>query len=248
MDIEYIFKNIDQIELEKLKEIVLDIEKKFSVVFKKDFIELMEIFLYVSLDRIRKGHIIDRKINYKFLVDTPHYEIVKDSLNNYIKKDFSYELVHITEYFISGGVTENIGELKDSIEKYLNGLIVILKEELNSSLDYMELSSKLMGYLIPAIYRLKNNFSIKESGERDEIFHLVEEYSKNEKFLFEKLTENEIFHIAKEIKQYVEREKNKVLSLKVILDIVEKNCRKIDREKLIEDLIKEYGTVIKIDI
>ena len=112
----------------------------------------------------------------------------------------------------------------------------------------MELSSKLMGYLIPAIYRLKNNFSIKENGERDEIFHLVEEYSKNEKFLFEKLTENEIFHIAKEIKQYVEREKNKVLSLKVILDIVEKNCRKIDREKLIEDLIKEYGTVIKIDI
>ncbi|MCQ9626478.1 helix-turn-helix domain-containing protein [Cetobacterium somerae] len=245
LDKEYIFQNIEMDTLKKLRAIVLEIEKKAGVEFKEDFIKLMEIFLYVSLERVKEKHIIDRKINYKFLVNTPHYEIVKNSLENYLDKKLSYELVHITEYFISGGVTENIEELKESIEKYLDELIIVLRKTFNNSLDYNELSSKLMGYLIPAIYRLKNNFSIKESGERDEFFLLVERYSKDENYLPEKLTENEIFHIAKEIKKHMENEKNRVISLKTLLKIIEKNSEVLDREKLIEELMMEYGKLIK---
>lgn len=248
LDRNYIFQNIDEEVLKELRGIILEIEKKFSVEFKEDFIKLMEIFLYVSLKRVEEGHIIDRKINYKFLVNTPHYEIVKDSLEKYIDKKLSYELVHITEYFISGGVTENIGELKESIEKYIDGLIFILEKNLKNSIDYGELISILMGYLIPSIYRLKNNFSIKESGEKDELFYLIENYSKRESYLPEKLTENEILHIAKDIKRYVESEKNKVISLKKLLEIVERNSEKIDREKLLSELLENYGTVIKKDI
>ncbi|MGL5779628.1 MAG: hypothetical protein ACRCX3_17195, partial [Cetobacterium sp.] len=171
----------------------------------------------------------------------------RDSLEKYLDKELSYELVHITEYFISGGVTENIEELKESIEKYLDGLILALEKTFNGSLNYGELSSKLMGYLIPAIYRLKNNFSIKESGERDEIFTLVERYSKDESYLPEKLTENEVFHIAKEIKTYMENEKNRVISLKTLLEIIENNSEAVDSEKLIKELLEVYGKVIKRD-
>ena len=248
LDREYIFQNIDTNTLKKLRDVILDIEKKSRVEFKEDFIKLMEIFLYVSLERVKENHIIDRKINYKFLVNTSHYEIVKNSLENYLDKELSYELVHITEYFISGGVTENIEELKESIEKYLEELIIVLKKTFKNSLDYSELSSKLMGYLIPAIYRLKNNFSIKESGERDEFFTLVERYSKNENYLPEKLTENEIFHIAKEIKTYIENERNRVISLKTLMEIIEKNSEILDKEKLIEELMAQYGKLIKIDM
>ncbi|MCQ8213224.1 helix-turn-helix domain-containing protein [Cetobacterium somerae] len=248
LDKEYIFQNIEVDTLKSLRKIILEIEKKSSVEFKDDFIKLMEIFLYVSLERVKENHIIDRKINYKFLVNTPHYEIVKNSLRDYFNKELSYELVHITEYFISGGVTENIGELKESIEKYLDGLMITLKKILKQYLDYKELSSKLMGYLIPAIYRLKNNFSIKESGEKDEIFNLVLNYSKEEKYLPEKLTENEIMYISKEVKASIDREKNKVISLKTILDIVEKNSEKVDKERLIKELLKVYGKVIKKDL
>lgn len=247
LDRNYIFQNIDEEVLEELRDIILEIEKKFSVEFKEDFIKLMEIFLYVSLKRVEEGYIIDRKINYKFLVNTPHYEIVKDSLEKYIDKKLSYELVHITEYFISGGVTENIGELKESIEKYIDGLIFILEKNLKNSIDYGELISILMGYLIPSIYRLKNNFSIKESGEKDELFYLIENYSKRESYLPEKLTENEILHIAKDIKRYVESEKNKVISLKKLLEIVERNSEAVNSEKLIKELLEVYGNVIKKD-
>ena len=248
LDTKYIFQNIDRKKLRELREVILNIGKKFSVEFKEDFIKLMEIFLYVSLERVKEGYIIDRKANYKFLVNTSHYEIAKNSLEKYLDTELSYELVHITEYFISGGVTENIEELKESIEKYLVGLISLVEKTFNNSLDYTDLTSKLMGYLIPAIYRLRNNFSIKESGERDELFTLLERYSKDENYLPEKLTENEIFHISKEIKKYIENERNKVLSLKIILEIVEKNSEKLDREKLIKDLMTQYGRLIKIDI
>lgn len=248
LDLNYIFQNIDDEMLKELGTVILDIGRKFSVEFKEDFVKLMKIFLYVSLERVKEGHIINRKANYEFLVNTSHYEIAKDSLGKYLDTDLSYELVHITEYFISGGVTENIGELKESIEKYLDGVMITLKKILKQYLDYKELSSKLMGYLIPAIYRLKNNFSIKESGEKDEIFNLVLNYSKEEKYLPEKLTENEIMYISKEIKASIDREKNKVISLKTILDIVEKNSEKVDKERLIKELLKVYGKVIKKDL
>lgn len=247
LDIDYIFQNVDRGLLSELKEVILNIGKKFSVEFKEDFVKLMEIFLYVSFERVKEGHVIDRKVNYEFLVNTTHYEIARDSLEKYLDKELSYELVHITEYFISGGVTENIEELKESIEKYLDGLILALEKTFNGSLNYDELSSKLMGYLIPAIYRLKNNFSIKESGERDEIFTLVERYSKDESYLPEKLTENEVFHIAKEIKTYMENEKNRVISLKTLLEIIENNSEAVDSEKLIKELLEVYGKVIKRD-
>ena len=247
LDIDYIFQNVDKGLLSELKEVILNIGKKFSVEFKEDFVKLMEIFLYVSFERVKEGHVIDRKVNYEFLVNTTHYEIARDSLEKYLDKELSYELVHITEYFISGGVTENIEELKESIEKYLDGLILALEKTFNGSLNYDELSSKLMGYLIPAIYRLKNNFSIKESGERDEIFTLVERYSKDESYLPEKLTENEVFHIAKEIKTYMENEKNRVISLKTLLEIIENNSEAVDSEKLIKELLEVYGKVIKRD-
>lgn len=248
LDVDYIFQNVDENMLKELESVILNIGKKFSVEFKEDFVKLMKIFLYVSFERVKEGHIIDRKANYKFLVNTAHYEIARDSLEKYLDKELSYELVHITEYFISGGVTENIEELKESIEKYLDGLILALEKNLNSSLDYTELKSKLMGYLIPAIYRLRNNFSIKEFGERDTIFTLVEKYSKDESYLPERLTENEVFHIAKEIKIYMENEKNRVISLKTLLEIVDRNSEGVNREKLIEDLMAHYGKLIKIDI
>ncbi|MGL5277770.1 MAG: helix-turn-helix domain-containing protein [Cetobacterium sp.] len=248
LDVGYIFQNVDRSMLKELERVILGIGKKFSVEFKEDFIKLMKVFLYVSLERVKEGYVIDRKANYKFLVNTAHYEIAKDSLEKYLDKELSYELVHITEYFISGGVTENIEELKESIEKYSDGLILFLEKNLNSSLDYTELKSKLMGYLIPAIYRLRNNFSIKEGGERDEIFALVERYSKEESYLPEKLTENEIFHIAKEIIIYIENEKNRVISLKTLLEIIVRNSEGINSEKLIEDLMEQYGRLIKIDI
>ncbi|MDP8162936.1 helix-turn-helix domain-containing protein [Pasteurella skyensis] len=244
---DYFFQNIDKELLNILRKIVLQIEKRFLLNFKDDFIKLMEIFLYVSVERIQQGYIIDRKANYNFLVNTVYYEVVKDHLKEYLDKNLTYEIAHLTEYFISGGIAENIEELKEKIEEYLQGLLVASEKEFNVSFSDGELYKKLVHYLTPAIYRLRNNFTIKEQGEKDEIFVFVEKYSKNENNLPENLTENEIFHIAKEIKIHIQNEKNRVISLKVILSIIEKNTKKLDRKKLVEDLLAEYGDIIKKD-
>ncbi|MGL5572395.1 hypothetical protein, partial [Cetobacterium sp.] len=58
---------------------------------------------------------------------------------------------------------------------------------------------------------------------------------------------NEVFHIAKEIKTYMENEKNRVISLKTLLEIIENNSEAVDSEKLIKELLEVYGKVIKRD-
>lgn len=252
LDKKYLFSEMDIERLDSLKKIVLKIEEIFSLTFDIKFINLMNIFLYVTLERIEEGFIIDRKANYKFLINTEHYSIIEGILKDVIPKRFSYELVHLTEYFISGGVKDNISELKSSVEKYLEGLEMKCIEELSSSIESFEFSEelkiKLMGYLIPAIYRLRNNFSIGKIGEKGKFYEMVFIYSAEEDFLPEKLTEFEIYYISSEIEKEIGKESQKVIKLSCILNIIEKNSVGINKENIIKELIDNYGKLIKIDI
>lgn len=249
---DYIFSDIDKKQLERLKELVLKIENQFSLTFDIEFVNLMIIFLYVTLERIKLGYIIDRKANYKFLINTEHYTIIESVLEAVISKDMSYEFVHLTEYFISGGVKDNISELKSSVEKYIEGLEEKCMAVISSTIEEFrfseELKIKLMGYLIPAIYRLRNNFSIGKIGERGHLYETIFLYSTEEKFLPEKLTEFEIYYISCEIEKEIGQESQKVMKLSHLLNIIEKNSLEIDRENIIKELIDNYGKLIKIDI
>ncbi|MGL4999396.1 MAG: helix-turn-helix domain-containing protein [Cetobacterium sp.] len=240
IDTEEVFKSINSKELQKLNPLILEIEKVFSLDFEKEFIALMEVFLHVSLERIENKYILQRKINYDFLINTKHYVIIREALKDHIPQNLTYELAHLTEYFISGGVKENLKELQESVEKYVSGLILYLFK--NS--DYRELKTRIIEYLIPAIYRLKNNFSIGNSGNKSETYYLVETYSKKEIFLPEKLGEKEIFYISKEI----DKEKKKLISLKTLINIMKKNSTDLKEEEIIKELLSIYGDLIKTDI
>ncbi|MGL5052481.1 MAG: helix-turn-helix domain-containing protein [Cetobacterium sp.] len=252
LDNQYLFSNIDKKKLDKLKEIVLKTEKDFSLTFDKEFIRLMVIYLYVTIERIENGGIIERKANYKFLINTEHYFIVEKNLNKFIRKNLTFELVHLTEYFISGGVKSNFSELRNSINNYLVGLENRVLDIESYSLDGFRFSEdfkmKLTGYLIPAFYRLKNNISIGETGDKGKFYSLVFEYSKEDNFLTEKLTSSEICYISKELEKEVEKESQKIIKLSYILNIIEKNSKGMDRKNLIKDLIGLYGKMIKIDV
>lgn len=232
--------------MEKLRGHILEIGMKFGVEFKSDFINLMECFLYITLERISEGHILDRKINYDFLINTKYYKIIEESLAEYIDKELTYELVHMTEYFISGGANENVDELCEGIEKYICSLFKVLKENLKENLNYNILGKRLREYLIPTLYMLKNNFSIKVEGRREKIFTLVEMHSVNERFLLERLTENEVLQISKIILEEIEKENRRVIELKELLEIIEKNTTNLNKEKLIEELLDKYGDLIKV--
>ena len=43
----------------------------------------------------------------------------------------------------------------------------------------------------------------------------------------------------------MENEKNRVISLKTLLEIIENNSERVNKEKLIKELLEIYGTFIK---
>ncbi|MEG2347876.1 MAG: helix-turn-helix domain-containing protein, partial [Cetobacterium sp.] len=171
IDKDMLLKDLKLSDNQKIKKYIEEIEIMFKVSFTKEFKELIYIFLVVSLERIKEGKVIDRKANYKFLIETPYYKIVVDKLKEVIPEKFEYELVHLTEYFISGGVKENIKELKENIEKFVDGLIKEIKNNILEEIDYKELKGNLISYLVPAIYRLRNNFSLGSVGEKEKIYN-----------------------------------------------------------------------------
>ena len=240
-----IFEEIDFILIEKLKEIVIKIEERFHFKFNSEFKELITIFLLVSIKRIENGYIITRKANYNFLINTSQYKIIKENLKSYIPESLSYELVHLTEYFISAGVKDTVKELKEHTDKYINNLTLVLKENIIEDINFNILKVKISEYLIPAIYRLRNNFSIGNVGEKDKFYYIVESFSNKENYLPENLTENEIYYISNIIKKEYESDKNKVIKLKDILTLTKKNCTNLNEESFINDLLSLYGEFIK---
>ncbi|MEG1942096.1 MAG: helix-turn-helix domain-containing protein [Cetobacterium sp.] len=248
IDKDMLLKDLKLSDNQKIKKYIEEIEIMFKVSFTKEFKELIYIFLVVSLERIKEGKVIDRKANYKFLIETPYYKIVVDKLKEVIPEKFEYELVHLTEYFISGGVKENIKELKENIEKFVDGLIKEIKNNILEEIDYKELKGNLISYLVPAIYRLRNNFSLGSVGEKEKIYNLVEQYCLKENNLPEKLSEKEIYYISQEIINRIEKEKNKIISLKDLLVIIEKNSNGVNKEGLVRDLLNQYEELLKNDL
>ncbi|MGL5122686.1 MAG: hypothetical protein ACRC6K_00760 [Fusobacteriaceae bacterium] len=240
---------LKEFDMQKINEIKIDIdsiEKEFLIYFSKEFKKLILIFLMVTLERIKIGEIISRKENYEYLVTTTYHKIIIEKLKKHIPLKLKYELGHLTEYFISGGANKNIKELKTSVEFYVKGLISVLKEK-KYILDYLKLKEKIMVYLIPAIYRLKNNFSMGKIGTKEKLYELVSRYSDEENYLPEKLGEKEIYYITQLILIEISKEKNKVISLKKLLEIIEKNSIGINKENIIKELLLEYSEIIKKD-
>ena len=145
------------------------------------------------------------------------------------------------EYFLSDYYKESFYENKVISEKFL----IKVLETMNISIN-KELIDKLMKYLIPAIYRIKNNFIIYDSLDYNainlDVFcrtkYAIEE---NSSYLNEPLREEEIYHISKIIENHI----TKKISLKELLLIIDKHKNK---NQLIQILKNRFDKFIIDDI
>lgn len=115
-----------------------------------------------------------------------------------------------------------------------------------------ELIDKLLKYLLPAIYRIKNNFYLNKFLDFNEInieiFNKVKEIAeKNQHHLKEPLRDEEIFYVSKYIEEYLEQKKNKKISLKELLKLIQQNARDVDDDLLAEDIKEKFGMFIDDD-
>ena len=232
---------LKSIDIKKINFIIHSFENKFKYKFSNRFRKVITIYIIVTLERIRNNNIINRKNNADFLIKLPEYKKFKNILSNIIDKNYKYEILHLMEYFLSDYYKESFYENKVISEKFL----IKVLETMNISIN-KELIDKLMKYLIPAIYRIKNNFIIYDTLDYNainlDVFcrtkYAIEE---NLSYLNEPLREEEIYHISKIIENHI----TKKISLKELLLIIDKHKNK---NQLIQILKNRFDKFINDDI
>ena len=153
--------------------------------------------------------------------------------------NFFYENLFIAERFIS--------RFLRTLEKLLNMKFITNKD----------LAENLLKYLVPAIYRIKNNFYLHKDFEiilkmnkidKNIMSAVKNGVLENNKYLLEPLRDEEILYIAEAVEKSIADSKTKKISLKKLMDIVEANCNVCSSDKIIYNIKKEFGVLIDDDI
>ena len=232
---------LKSIDIKKINFIIHSFENEFKYKFSDKFRKVITIYLIVTLERIRNNHIINRKNNADFLMKLPEYKKFKNILSNVIEKNYKYEILHLMEYFLSDYYKESFYENKVISEKFLIKVLETMNININK-----ELIDKLMKYIIPAIYRIKNNFIVYDNLDYNAInldlfYRTKYAIEQNLSYLNEPLREEEIYQISKIIENHI----TKKISLKELLLIIDKYKNK---NQLIQILKNRFDKFIIDDI
>ncbi len=240
-------------DVKKIADVIDEIEEKLEAHFTNEFKNIIAIYFIATFERIKNGHIITQKNNSDFLRKLEEYKKIKEVLEKVIDKNQEYEMLHLTEYFLSGFYNDTFSENILILERFISKVLENLDMEMKTNLlKERELIDKLLKYLLPAIYRIKNNFYLNKSLDFNEInieiFNKVKEIvEKNQHHLKEPLRDEEIFYVSKYIEEYLEQKKNKKISLKELLKLVQQNARDVDVDLLAEDIKEKFGMFIDDD-
>ena len=229
------------IDINKINFIIHSFENKFKYKFSDKFRKVITIYLIATLERIGNNYIINRKNNADFLIKLPEYKKFENILSGIIDKNYKYEILHLMEYFLSDYYNESFYENKVISEKFLIKVLETINININK-----ELIDKLMNYLIPAIYRIKNNFIVYDTLDYNainlDVYHRTKyAIEQNISYLDEPLREEEIYQISKIIENHI----TKKISLKELLGIIDKYK---NRNQLIQVLKNRFDKFIRDDI
>lgn len=244
---------IKEYDIKKIIDVIDQIEEKLNAHFTGEFKNIMGIYFIATFERIKNGYIITQKNNSDFLRKLEEYRKIKNILKKVLDENQEYEILHLTEYFLSGYYNDTFSENILTLEIFISKILENMDIEMGTCLlKDRELVEKLMKYLLPAIYRIKNNFYLDKNLDFSEVsielFNKVKEIiNKNNYNLKEPLRDEEIFYVSKYIEEYMEQKKNKKISLKELLKLVQQNAKDVDSEFLAEDIKEKFGMFIDDD-
>ena len=244
---------IKEYDIKKISDVIDEIEEELNAHFTGEFKNIMGIYLIATFERIKNGHIIIQKNNSDFLRKLEEYRKIKNILKKVIDENQEYEIIHLTEYFLSGYYNDTFSENILMLERFISKILENMDIEMGTHLlKDRELVEKFMKYLLPAIYRIKNNFYLNKKLDFSEIdielFNKVKEIiEKNSHYLKEPLRDEEIFYVSKYIEEYMEQKRNKKISLKELLKLVQQNAKDVDNELLAESIKEKFGIFIDDD-
>lgn len=254
LESEIIKKYIDKYYEENIFNSIIEIEKAFNTKFPEQFKNIITLYLTVTIERISKKYIITRKGNSEFLRTLDEYKSIQKVLGKIIDVKNEYEILHLLEYFLSGQYINYFYENFFIAERFINRILRTLEKNMDKKFSInKELNEKLLKYLIPAIYRIKNNFKLYKNLDIQKIDKKIFEKVKNavvenNKYLLEPLRDEEIVYIAECIEEYLHYENIKKISLKDLIGIIEKNSKEVNTNIITKEIMEKYSMLIENDI
>lgn len=254
LESEIIKKYIDKYYEENIFNSIIEIEKAFNTKFPEQFKNIITLYLTVTIERISKKYIITRKGNSEFLRTLDEYKSIQKVLGKIIDVKHEYEILHLLEYFLSGQYINYFYENFFIAERFINRVLRTLEKSMDKKFSInKELNEKLLKYLIPAIYRIKNNFKLYKNLDIQKIDKKIFEKVKNavvenNKYLLESLRDEEIVYIAECIEEYLHYENIKKISLKDLIGIIEKNSKEVNTNIITKEIMEKYSMFIENDI
>lgn len=254
LESEIIKKYIDKYYEENIFNSIIEIEKAFNTKFPEQFKNIITLYLTVTIERISKKYIITRKGNSEFLKTLDEYKSIQKVLGKIIDVKNEYEILHLLEYFLSGQYINYFYENFFIAERFINRILRTLEKSMDKKFSInKELNEKLLKYLIPAIYRIKNNFKLYKNLDIQKIDKKIFEKVKNavvenNKYLLEPLRDEEIVYIAECIEEYLHYENIKKISLKDLIGIIEKNSKEVNTNIITKEIMEKYSMLIENDI
>lgn len=252
-EVEFIKKYLENIDNSKFWEIILKIERELNVKFDKKFKNLMYLYLIPTVERISKNHIIMKKNNSEFLRNLSDYKIIRGILTKIIPENLDYEFLHLTEYFISGYYSSDFSENISIVKKFIDEFSKTISQSLNFDFSNLEeYKQEILRYLLPAVYRIKNNFFLIKSREKyigdKKIYEKVKEgVLKCNYILKEPFREDEIIFLTKTSEKYIKIKKSEKISLKKLISLINNNKNSLESEKFIETPLLTFGDKIEDD-
>lgn len=251
-ELEIVKRYLNNIDISIFYDIILKIEKELNVDFDLQFKKLMCIYLIPTMERIDKNFIIQKKDNSEFLKQLSDYRIIRNILKDIIPEDLEFEFFHLTEYFISGyyshDFSENISLVEKFIDEFCKKISLLLDFNFSDSQEYRE---EILKYLLPAVYRIKNNFFLIKNGEKPEldenIYKVVESIVLSCNYILkEPFREDEIIFLTKVSEKYIKMERESKISLDKLLNIVRKYAINLDEDKFKQEIINTFKNKIEI--
>jgi len=243
------YKN--EVDNKKVELVINKIEKKFMYGFSIEFDRIIRYYLWVTLLRISRGHYILKKHNAEFLKNTSQHKVIKEALEKIIPEELTFEFIHLTEYFLSSSLNGKYNDELLNIQLFTFYLLKEVKKKINYEMLKEDLFQKICSYLTSAFYRMKNNFTLgvvdKDRLYGDEIIFILNEISDKDKYLNEKLRDEEIYFIGELIKKEIENQEKKVMKLSELIKISKRYSTTFNEKLFKKEILEIYGEFILDD-
>ena len=170
--------------------------------------------------------------------------MVAPGFNEYVKT-----INETIEKYANGAddFSENISLVKEFVEKFSEIISQSLNFEFYNNLEYRE---EILKYLLPAVYRIKNNFFLIKTERKVEINKNIYEKIREavivcNSIMKEPFREDEIEYLTEISEKYIKREEEGKISLVKLMELIKKNADIYDEKKLEEEIMKAFKNKIE---